>query len=102
MVVLVAIGAAFVVTGRVGVVGPFAFITVGSVVPLKGTMFATNPAGRGVFVAVQQVVMKAPAFLALCILWVVVPSFHASYGSEGKKIVFEKKGEDVGFVFKGK
>ena len=53
MVVLVAVGAAFVVAGGVGVVGPYAFVTVGSVVPLKGTMFATNLAGRGVFVAVQ-------------------------------------------------
>ena len=97
---LVAIGAAFVVAGRVGVVDPYAFVTVGSVVPLKGAMFAANLAGRGVFVAVQRVVMKAPAFLALHILWVVIPSFHMSYGSKGKKIVFEK-GEDVGFVFKG-
>ena len=53
MVVLVAIGAAFVVAGGVGVVAPYAFVTVGLVVPLEGTMFAANPAGRGVFVAVQ-------------------------------------------------
>ena len=45
--------------------------------------------------------MKAPAFLALHILWVVVPSFHTSYGSKGKEVVFEKEGEDVGFVFEG-
>ena len=35
---------------------------------------------------------KTPAFLALCILWVVVLSFHMSYGPEGKKIVFEEEG----------
>ena len=45
---------------------------------------------------------KTPAaFLALCVLWVVIPSFHMSYGPKGKKIVFEEEGEDVGFVFEG-
>ena len=99
---LVAVGAAFVVAGGAGVVGPNAFVTVGSVVPLKGTVFATNPAGRGVFVAVQRVVMEAPAFPALHVLQVVIPSFHVSYGSEGEEVMFDKEGEDVGFVFEGK
>ena len=52
MVVLVAVDTALVVTGGVGVVSLYAFITVGSVIPLKGTMFATNPTGGGISVAV--------------------------------------------------
>ena len=34
--------------------------------------------------------MKTPTFLALCVLWVVIPSFHISYGPKGEKIVFEE------------
>ena len=99
---LVAVGATLVATGGAGVVGPNALVTVGSVVPLEGTVFATNLAGRGVFVAVQCIVMEAPAFLALCIVQGGVPSYHASYGSEDEKVMFDKEGEDVGLVFKGK
>ena len=98
---LVAVGAAFVVAGGAGVVGPNAFVTVGSVVPLKGTVFATNLAGRRVFVAVQCIVAEAPAFLALCEVQGGIPSYHTSYGSEDEKVMFDKEGEDVGLVFKG-
>ena len=49
---LVAVDTALVVAGGVGIVSPYVFITVGSVIPLKGTMFAANPAGGGISVAV--------------------------------------------------
>ena len=49
---LVAIDAALVVTGGAGVVSPYAFIAVGSGIPLKGTMFAANLAGGGISVVV--------------------------------------------------
>ena len=98
---LVAVGAALMVAGGAGVVGPGALVAVGSVVPLEGTVFATNPAGRGVFVAVQCIVAEAPAFLALCEVQGDVPSYHVSYGSKDEKVMFDKEGEDVGLVFEG-
>ena len=49
---LVAIDAALVVTGGVGVVSPYTSVAVGSVIPLKGTMLAANLAGGGISVAV--------------------------------------------------